>query len=728
MAPGQNADELFRAGWEAHRAGDLHAAAELYRRVLATDPRHADAIYLLGVAAHQIGNFAAAAELAARALAIAPERAEFHNLRGMALASLGDDAAAEPCYRKAVAAGGDEEVYNNLGVLLKKQGRIDEAMAAYRGALERNPSYADAWYNLGNAQRVQGHLDAAADCLRRAVEAQPGHAHALAALGQVLRQSKRSAEALPFLDRAVALAPADAGLHCDRGDVLQDLGRLGEAAECYRQAATLDRGLARAWYSAGCVETARGEDAAALACLRDAVAAAPGWAEALHNLGQMLFKLGQADEAAERLRAAARRTSIELPALSLAVMIPGSPGSGNREILDARRSWAEAFLPPPRPAERFAARSAPRGRKLRIGYLSSHFHQTNYMKPVCALINAHDRGAFEIHLFSDSPENTLGPGFRRQPEDRFHFIGDYIGGMSNEDAADQIEREGIDVLVDLNGFSATRRLPLVALHPAPVVAAWFNLYATSGMRGYDYLIGDAHVIPPAEEPFYSEKIVRLPGSCLAFSIDYPVPGTAPPPCLVRGAISFGCLAPQYKITPQVIEAWSAILREAPGSTMLLRNRVLANEGNRDFVRGEFAAHGIEARRLRLEGPLPHLEYLKTYDEIDLALDTFPYNGGTTTTEAIWQGVPVIAFRGDRWVARTSASILREGGLGEFVAADRDGYVRRAVELARDPETPARLARLRGEMRERVRRSPVCDTEGLARAMERFYWMATNEQV
>jgi predicted O-linked N-acetylglucosamine transferase (SPINDLY family) len=261
-------------------------------------------------------------------------------------------------------------------------------------------------------------------------------------------------------------------------------------------------------------------------------------------------------------------------------------------------------------------------------------------------------------------------------------------------------------------------LPLFALRPAPVIVGWFNMFATTGMPCYDYLIGDSEVIPPEEEKFYCEKIARVPGSYLTFEVNYPVPEVANPPCLASRAITFGCLAPQYKITSQVIAAWCRILQQTQGTSLILKNSALGSPSVRQFVHGLFAQNDISPGRIRLEGPADHYQFLQTYDEIDVALDTFPYNGGTTTTEAIWQGVPVVAFSGDRWASRISASILRAGNLGQFVAKDLEDYVSLAIPLANSPET---LNELRHNMREKLRASPVCDTAAFARNMEQLYY-------
>jgi predicted O-linked N-acetylglucosamine transferase (SPINDLY family) len=338
------------------------------------------------------------------------------------------------------------------------------------------------------------------------------------------------------------------------------------------------------------------------------------------------------------------------------------------------------------------------------------------MKPVWGLLNHHDRERFEVHLFSDAAESRIEHGRRPDPRDRFHDT----TALSNQDVAGLIREVGIDILVDLNGYSAPARLPLFALRPAPVMVAWFNMYATTGMDCFDYLVGDEHVIPEDEEAFYTERIVRVPGCYLTFEVAYPVPDVAPPPCLARGSITFGCLASQHKINADVLATWAEILDRCPDSRLLLKNARLGSAANREFVLARLADCGLPQARVQLDGPADHFRFLEAYAEVDVALDTFPYNGGTTTTEALWQGVPVLTFPGDRWASRQSASLLRSAGLGEFVARDRSDYIDQAVALAGSPGTPAMLAKLRRTMRSQLRQAPVCDTEAFARSMEQEY--------
>ena len=467
------------------------------------------------------------------------------------------------------------------------------------------------------------------------------------------------------------------------------------------------------WYASGCAWLAREIYPEALACFDQAAALAPESGTALHNAGTAAFNLGLIDEAIDCFRRSLAVRDSFLPRTAIATLIPGSPAADHAAVLAARRDWFETHLPPTPPAP--SRRVIGAGGRPRIGYLSSFFQSRNWMKPVWSLVNEHDRQAFDIHLISDCAASMCA-GYDANERDTFHDI----SALSNRDAAARIEQAEIDVLVDLNGFSRIDRLAVTAQRSAPIQVAWFNMYATSGMTCFDYLIGDDQVVRPEEEPFYTETIVRVPGSYLTFRVNYPVPDVADPPALTAGYVTFGCLASQYKLTPPVVEAWARILRRSPRAKLLLKNAALAHDANREHLSRRFHEHGVTADRVVFEGPAEHYDFLAAYSRIDVALDTFPYNGGTTTSEALWQGVPVLAFRGDRWASRTSASILMAAGLDTLVGRDLDDYVERAVQLANDPQMPQRLETERRQMRHRLLASRVCDTAGFARAMENIY--------
>ena len=511
--------------------------------------------------------------------------------------------------------------------------------------------------------------------------------------------------------------------HLRRADDFHEQGQLAPAVEAYRQALALDGRLAEAWWGLGCALGVLGEHAGAMRAFERLVALCPDHGLAHHNLGKELFELGRIDPAIDSFRRAARLLDPnDAPLGMIATAIPGSPRADNQAVLDARRAWIAACMrengdtllaslklsepaasarvvtnlayaagsDSPRKVSPFSRKMSPLGTRLRLGYVSAFFAKRNWMKPVWGVVNHHNRDRFEVHLFSDAPELRVEHGYRKTPADRFHDV----SGLSNANMARLIEEQQIDVLVDLNGYSRPARLPLFAMRPAPVLLVWFNGFATSGMDCFDALIGDEYVIPAAEEAFYSERVVRVPSCYLTFEVTYPVPDVVPPPCLTCGHLTFGCLAPQYKITEQVIETWAQVLHGSPGSRLLVKNIVLRSPENRIFLQEAFSRFGVASERLELEGPAEHYAFLEKYAAIDVALDTFPYNGGTTTMEALWQGVPVLTFTGDRWASRISASLLHNARLAEFVAPDLEGFVSRAVELARDHNTPARLDQLR----------------------------------
>jgi predicted O-linked N-acetylglucosamine transferase (SPINDLY family) len=349
---------------------------------------------------------------------------------------------------------------------------------------------------------------------------------------------------------------------------------------------------------------------------------------------------------------------------------------------------------------------------LRIGYISSFFHAPHWMKPVWALINRHDRDAFVVHLIADAtPEECEASGYKSDARDKFLSI----RGVDNDRAAAQIASLDLDLLIDLNSYSRPQRLDILAYRPARTVAAWFNQYATSGMPCYDYLIGDPVVIRPEEEPFYTEKIVRVSTTYLTYEVSYPVPPVSAAPAKTNGFVTFGCFASQYKLTPQVISAWCTILRGAPRARLLIKNGTMAVDSNRAALLARFTVNGIDPARIDFEPGAPHFDYLAAYGKVDIALDPFPYNGGTTTSEALWQGVPVLCFDGDRWASRQGASLLRAAGLDGFVARDEADYIGRAIAFGN-----IGVPNERETMRDRLAASKMMDTAGFTREMESIY--------
>jgi protein O-GlcNAc transferase len=496
-------------------------------------------------------------------------------------------------------------------------------------------------------------------------------------------------------------------------------GRFAEAIEHYRAALARWPESAEGWYGLGSAAQSLGAHGEAARALARAVSCGATAAPTRLALSRTLFALGEVEASIDQyalIEDAPDAAHRDMALLNTAVALPGDPRADNAAVLRARRNWAHAEIAKAKGLYHAPGRRRAPGDRLKVGYISSFFGAANWMKPVYGVINRHDRDAFELHLFADGEPPGAEAGYRDHDADYVHRI----RRASTPELADYIRRVGVDVLVDLNGYSAPGRLGLYLRQPAPTTVGWFNMFATSGMPGYGHIVGDEQVIPKREERHYSERVWRVPGSYLAFEVAYPVPDVAPPPGVANGHITFGCLGSQYKITDGVVAAWATILKRAPTSRLYLRNGELSDASNREALLARFAKSGIERARIDLDGRAAHFDFLASYANVDIALDTFPYNGGTTTTEALWQGVPVLAFDGDRWVSRTSKSLLVAAGLGDWCVTDEATYIERAVALAVDPATPAMLDAMRKDMRARLAASAVCDCERLCRALEDIY--------
>lgn len=505
----------------------------------------------------------------------------------------------------------------------------------------------------------------------------------------------------------------------EAADALFLTGDLEKATGAYRRLIATDHRDHAAWRGLGAARLRARAFGEANDALDRAVRLRPDDAEAWSLMAEALFKLGDVEPAIEAYRRATADARLRSAAEeNVAIMIPGSTSAGNTGILAARRAFGRSLHAGIKPVDR--PPRPPSAGKLRIGYVSAFFDSANWMKPVYGVINRHDRERFEVHLVSLGGDPSEQAGYRDYDLDVIW----QVGSLDDERIAGLLAAAGIDVLVDLNSYSAPRWLRLFPRRPAPVQIGWFNSFATYGFDCFDGIVGDDVVIPIEEEGYFTERVLRVPGTYLAFEVLYAVPDVAPPPCCRNaGMLTFGALTSSYKLNDATLGVWARVLRSAPGSRMLIRTSTLAEPSNRTHLLARFAALGIAPERLDLEGGAAHFEFLQSYDRIDVALDMFPYSGGTTTSEALWQGVPVLTCAGDRWVARTSESLLRAAGLDAWVAADRDDLVVKASALARDPGTPAALAALRTGMRARLATSAACDTAGLCRALEQIYRQA-----
>jgi predicted O-linked N-acetylglucosamine transferase (SPINDLY family) len=354
-------------------------------------------------------------------------------------------------------------------------------------------------------------------------------------------------------------------------------------------------------------------------------------------------------------------------------------------------------------------------RPLRIGYVSPNFSQHSvayFFEPVLA---AHDRAAVQIFCYSNVRLDdavtkriraAVGEGWRE------------ITGKTDAQVVQMIERDRIDVLVDLAGHTADNRLTVLARKPAPVQMTWLGYPASTGMSAIDYRLNDAIADPPGEsESMHTEKLLRIPGGCWAFHTTE-APSIAPFPAVGNGFVTFGSFNNLPKVTPRVLQTWASILLQVPGSRLLLKATGLGSAMGREYVMHHMQQFGIDSHRIELLAWTPTTAaHLQMYDRVDIALDTFPYNGTTTTCEAMWMGVPVVTFAGHSHVSRVGAAILTHAGCDEWIANDAEGYVALAVRLAGQL---GGMESVRLGLRDRLKKSALCDADRLARELERIY--------
>ena len=522
------------------------------------------------------------------------------------------------------------------------------------------------------------------------------------------------AQAVDHFRQALIRRPQDVALLRHLSRSYRRLGQFLPALETLNRVFERDAETAADWLAAAEMLYEIGEFAQVLvACERCLELEEQSAARFL--LGQALFRLGDTDSAFLQFQQVAQATDDLNVWLALATLVPGVAGASPQKIRRIREEFAERLARQCPLADAPLERRKPPDR-LRIGYVSEFFHRSNYMKPVWALINHHDRARFEVHLFSDSPPDEDFEGYQTHAADVIH----QTGTLDCSELAALITHNQINILVDLNGYSTAERLPLFVSRRAPLTLAWFNMFATAALPGVDAVIGDEEVVHAGEDGDYAERVVRLPVSYLTFEVGHKAPAVVAPPCLTNGYVTFGSLVAQYKITRPVLDAWSEILQNCPGTRLILANRTFASTENRNFVLERFTDRHVDADRIQLLPPAPHFEYLQYYDQIDIALDAFPYNGGTTTMEALWQGVPVLTFDGDRWASRTSQTLLKRSHLAEFVADYLEDYIARAIAWAIDPQSPDRLQQIRNGMRRELTESSACDAARFARSMEEMY--------
>jgi protein O-GlcNAc transferase len=694
-----------------HRAGRMAEAESAYRKILAANPDQPDALYLLGLIEARKGRNQQALELLGRAAHFVPNNAE---------------------------------VQHNLGLILHALGRVDDAIVALRNAMRLNPQRDQLHYDLGNTYLVINRFDEAIAELRTAVTISPNFAAAHQNLGCAYHRKNMLAPAESHLRRAIELQPKMADAYNNLGGVLTSCMRLKDAADAYETAIKLRPNFATAMSNLGSVMRMRGQTNDAIRVLRRTIELAPNLPEAYNNLGIALKESGQLDEAvATYLKCLSLRPNMgdatnnlgnaykdcgnvrDAVACYARALVIGfadagvhsnmtytlqfHPGYDDESLYREQRRWNEIYAVPLKSQIRKHENDRNPDRKLRIGYVSPYFYHQAESFFVAPLLKNHDRNQIEVHCYASviRPDN-MTERMRTATE----FWHDVLG-VSDADLAERIRNDRIDVLIDLAMHMAHNRMMLFARKPAPVQIAWLAYPGGTGLDAMDYRITDAYMDPlDKTTAYYREESYRLADCWCCYDSLCKVPSAAPRP--EGRPVRFGSINNPCKNNDAVLELWARVMRGVPDSRLLMQSFA---DSDRNRIRSIFQTGGVAPERIEFVPRRPRLDYLRLYDSIDICLDPFPYNGITTSCDALWMGVPVVTLVGKTAAGRAGVSILSTAGLTEFIGHNEQEFIDIATKLANDAP---RLAELRATLRDRVEKSPLMDGPGFTRKMETAY--------
>ena len=771
--------QLLEMATGQHRAGNLLEARQLYQQVLLSQVDDVIARFRMGLLELQEKNFQGALVLIEQVAVEYPQDARFQfglgevltamgrwdeavaayqrvpdadpraadarYALGFALQYKGDYPAAIFAYRSVVQIQPDfPDAYNNIGNCHKLCGELTEAARAYRQALLHRPNHAGAMSNLGTVLQAQGHVEQAIELLSSAIALEPdtasysvnlaamfcesrrfteaesvlrsvlareeNNADAVFNLGHALHGQGKLREAVEQYRKAIAVRPDYADAMVNLGNVYKELGDFKLAATAYEAAMGVQPNLVSAINNAGCLLRTLGRLEEAEAVFRTGLSRCADHAALHDNLGNVLKDAGRLDEAIDCFRTAisldpdaAETHSNLVYALSFQAERPGL-------ILEECLRWNDCHAAPLFSQIRPQTNDRSPGRRLRIGYVSPDFRDHCQSLFTVPLLSHHDHAGFEFFCYS----SVERPDSYTQKIAGYADVWRDVRTLDDAALCNLIRADGIDILVDLTMHMANGRPLLFARKPAPIQIAWLAYPGTTGVRTIDYRLSDSRLDPAASEKNYTERTVNLTDSFWCYDPLTDHPPVNELPALLRGYVTLGCLNNPCKLTDHTLTLWSDVMRELQSARLVL----MAPPGSyRQILLSRFAARGIEARRIDFVSYRPRADYLSTYHQIDLGLDTFPYNGHTTSLDSFWMGVPVVTRVGETCVGRGGLSQLFQLGLTELASDNDREFVDIAVRLAQDLP---RLVDLRRQLRDRLAQSPLMDGDRFSRNIEAIY--------
>jgi protein O-GlcNAc transferase len=637
----------------------------------------------LAVEHHKAGRISEAKTIYQQILVRQPNHADALHLLGIITAQEGRHQLGVELISRAIAINPTAGMYyNNLGSVLILMGQLDQAINAYRTAVKFKPDYAEAYNKLGVALKDKGQIDEAIAACREAIRIKSDFVEAYNDLGNALQAQGKFDQAIAAYREALRRQPNYAEVWNNLGNVLQVQGHLEEAVEAYRSALRLK----------------------------------PDWVEIQNNLGNTLKDQGQLDTAISAFRTAcAQKPDMIQAHNNLIYALHYHPDFDAMAIHQEQQRWNQQHAAPLKkfimPHTNPDSPQDDSERRLKIGYVSSDFREHVVGWNLLPLFQEHDHKFFEIFCYSSVVHPDTVTQRLRSLADKWRNI----VGVSDQQAAQMIREDKIDILVDLAVHTAYNRLLLFAHKPAPIQVTWLGYPGSTGMDAIDYRLSDPYLDPPDTDlSVYSEQTVRLSHTYWCYQPGGAVPDVLPPSALTAGFVTFGCLNKFAKVSPPVLDSWTQILKAVPHSRLILH----CNLGtHRPQLIERFTRTGIAPERIELVGKQPWLQYISTYNRIDIALDPFPYGGGITTCDALYMGVPVVSLSGCTAVGRAGRSILSNADLPDLIASTSKQYQTIATKLADDLP---RLTELHKTLRQRMLSSPLMDAKSFACDIESAY--------
>lgn len=690
------------------------AALASYREALRLTPAQPDLHHNIGIILNKLDQRTQAIDHFRSALRIKPDFVEAHCSLGAALEVEQDYSGAEASYRTAIRLDPRHaDSHYNLGNVLRAQDKQREATACYEAAIRLNPKHASAHNNFGNALTSLKEHSRAADCFREVLRLNPQHIGALTNLGTALTRLNDYTGAIELFEQVLKIQPEFTPVINSLGLTYFEQNLTKKALECFERVLQIDPDDPSAHANIGWVHAKGGRFAQAIPHFKKSLQVRPD-ASLYASMGHTLNYEGRLEEALECFKEG-HRLNPSLSSEGYLFSMNYNPKFTPQEIFEEHKRWGEIFAQVPDPLPPLPADTRI-NRPLRVGYVTPDLREHSVAYFFEPILTYHDRAGFETFCYVEISQPKFDATSERLEALSGHWINTW--GLSDRELAERIRADGIDILVDLAGHTGNNRLLAFAYRPAPVQITYLGYCNTTGLPAVQYRLTDEWADPPGQEQFNTEELVRLPRGFLTHLPPANLPPVSDSPASTLGHITFGSFNIIAKTTPEVVTLWTDILKAIPDARLIMKNRSMRDADTRDRYYQMFQERGIARERVDLIGWLPeHDSHLALYSRIDIGLDTFPYNGTTTTCEALWMGVPVICLAGDRHAARVGVSLLSRLGLTELIAETPQDYLELARRLSKDIP---HLTELRHSLRARILASTLGDGAAFTRELEKTY--------